>query len=539
MPNLVQHAKATATVLQAEFHVPFQVFDAATANQLWPEVDGAESLSSDNLARFAPFVGSRTAHVTLLPSGQLRLRIPLIVGDTTLVAESVLARIATTADNAAEEQSRLERWAQAVLDRLHQVELLRTHRLAEDDAKRQAKQAWELNLTLERLIRHLRIHRDPESNIAKILDAALPFVSAESVIWITNHFQSVQMRGEPLLSDDDARALIKSLRNSSQLRDTGLLMQSRTDDRDWAATLPQVTSLMVMTVPSGQRFGWLIAINKRGEATSSQFRAADAAGLAPFAALLGLLNKASDRFQELKDLLVGLTRSLASAVDAKDPYTYGHSERVARIAVELGRELRLGDEELSDLYLAGLLHDMGKIGIRDDVLCKSGPLTPEETAHIRQHPAIGHAILKDLKQINSVLPGVLYHHERYDGKGYPEGLSGEQIPRIARILAVADSFDAMSTSRPYRKGLSPASVEKILTDGASHQWDPRVIEAFHRAKLRLRSIHERGLGESLRQALDGALRDTGSSQFLPTNLRSLCLEPGSAAEPRVPEVACP
>ena len=164
-----------------------------------------------------------------------------------------------------------------------------------------------------------------------------------------------------------------------------------------------------------------------------------------------------------------LTRSLASAVDAKDPYTYGHSERVARIAVELGRELNLLEDELSDVYLAGLLHDVGKIGIRDEVLCKHGPLTPEETLHIQQHPGIGHSILKDLHQISSLLPGVLHHHERFDEAGYPAKLAGEQIPRIARILAVADSYDAMSTSRPYRKGVAPDRVEQILIEGSGER----------------------------------------------------------------------
>ena len=129
-----------------------------------------------------------------------------------------------------------------------------------------------------------------------------------------------------------------------------------------------------------------------------------------------------ERYRYIKDVLVGLTRSLTAAIDAKDEYTYGHSERVARAAVELGRELGLREAEQSDIYLAGLLHDIGKIGIRDDVLTKRGPLTDEEFKHIQQHPVIGHRILADLQAIAHLLPGVLYHHERYDGRGYPEGL---------------------------------------------------------------------------------------------------------------------
>ncbi len=520
MSHLLLHAKATATVLHQEFRVPFQVFDGGTATRLWPELTGHGDLRflSDDVGKFAGLVGSRQVQIAVLPSGKFRLRMPFAFGGTTLVAEGVLSRLSSSSDGTIEEQRRLECWAQAVLDRLLQAELLRSQRSAEDDLRRQLKHAWELNLTVERLVRHLRVHRDAATNISKILDAAFPFVGAQSLMWVSGNLDTVQVRGETLLADDDARDLAKTLRRSPELRDAGLLLCSNVGEASWGEPYRILRSVMVMTVPSGNSFGWVIAVNKNEDATSVGFRNSDAAALAPFTALIGFVNKACDRYQELKDLLVGLTRSLASAVDAKDPYTYGHSERVARIAVELGRELNLLEDELSDVYLAGLLHDVGKIGIRDEVLCKHGPLTPDETQHIQQHPEIGHSILKNLHQISSLLPGVLHHHERFDGAGYPAKLAGEQIPRIARILAVADSYDAMSTCRPYRKGLAPDRVEQILIDGSGEQWDPRFIEAFQRIVPRLRSIRERGLGESLRQALDGALRDTGSSRVLPVNL---------------------
>lgn len=520
MANLAHHAKAAATVLHEEFCVPFNVYDASNANRLWPELnlEGSSRITSDNIGKFAGLAGGRKVEVASLPSGQFRLRVPLQLGESTLIAEGVLARLATSGDAAIEEQTRLEHWAQAVLDRLLQAELLRAQRFAEDELKQQLKSAWELNLTVERLIRHLKIHRDPEMNLPKILEAALPFVRAQALVWVPGNLDVVQTRGETLLADDDARDLAKALRRLPELRDSGLLLCPRVSETTWGAAFPQLGSVLVMTVSSGNSFGWIIGVTARGADASSAFRNSDAAALAPFAALIGFLNKACDRYHDLKELLVGLTRSLASAVDAKDPYTYGHSERVARIAVELGRELHLGEEELSDLYLAGLLHDVGKIGIRDEVPCKHGPLTEEETLHIQQHPEIGHAILKDLHQISNVLPGVLHHHERFDGAGYPAKLTGEQIPRIARILAVADSYDAMSTSRPYRKGLAADRVEAILAEGSGQQWDPRIIEAFARIVPRLRSIRERGLGESLRQALDGALRDSGSSRVVPANL---------------------
>ena len=156
-------------------------------------------------------------------------------------------------------------------------------------------------------------------------------------------------------------------------------------------------------------------------------------------------------------------------------------------------------------YLAGLLHDVGKIGIDDDVLKKTGPLTPEEYRKIQSHVEIGVKILKDLKKLAHILPGVKHHHESLDGTGYPDHLCGNDIPLEARILAVADSFDAMSSSRPYRKRLSFAQIDKILQDGRGIQWDADVIDALFACRSELEAIRQKGLGESLIGAVDVTL----------------------------------
>jgi HD-GYP domain-containing protein (c-di-GMP phosphodiesterase class II) len=273
--------------------------------------------------------------------------------------------------------------------------------------------------------------------------------------------------------------------------------------------------------------GWVVALNKKDPTrpiladetvktpTPSRssiqpafvpFRRSDAALLTPFVALLELHQRSSGRYRDLQDLLVGLARSLTAAIDAKDSYTYGHSERVARIAVELGRELGLQEQELSDVFLAGLLHDIGKIGIRDAVLSKPGSLTPEEFEHVKQHATIGYSILQNLRPIIHLLPGVRNHHERYDGKGYPDNLAGDAIPLLARILAVADCYDAMTTNRPYRQALPVPEVEQILADGAGTQFDARVVAAFQACRQKIHGIRQRGVGESLRNALHDAMR---------------------------------
>ncbi len=206
----------------------------------------------------------------------------------------------------------------------------------------------------------------------------------------------------------------------------------------------------------------------------------------------------------LRETLFGVVRCLSTAIDAKDPYTCGHSERVARISVRLGQEMGLSRGEVSDLYLAGLLHDVGKIGIRDEVLLKSGPLAKDEYTHMKEHPITGDRIVSKIKRLSYLCAGVRSHHERYDGAGYPDGLAGESIPLMARIIAVADSCDAMMCARRYRPALSPAKIEAIFREGAGTQWDPVVVEHFMACRQELYSVCQRGLGQSVYMAVERA-----------------------------------
>lgn len=208
----------------------------------------------------------------------------------------------------------------------------------------------------------------------------------------------------------------------------------------------------------------------------------------------------------LKETLFGTIRCLSTAIDAKDPYTRGHSERVARIAVRLGKEMGLSDGEGCDLYLAGLLHDVGKIGSRDEVLLKPSSLTAEEYSHIQNHPVVGERIVASVPRLAYLSPGIRGHHERLDGKGYPDGLAGEAIPLMARILAVADSCDAMMSHRRYRPGLSQARIEAIFRKGAGTQWDPRIVESFFSCRYEIYEVCERGLGKSVYVAVERAAR---------------------------------
>lgn len=508
----ISRARAIATVLEGEFGAAFKIYSSTSGDLLWPQ-QSTENHSRTQSAEFANLIEQGRVQVSVLPSGHFGLRLPIQSRNASaLVAAGTIESISTNHADRQVEQRRIGHWSQAVLERLQQSELCCALRDAENDLKSQLKNSWELILSLERVVRHTRIHRNDNENCRDILSAAAQFANVEALIWVPQKVGPISIVGQSPLAEDDLRTLINVLRRERELMATGLLLVNEFGKSNWAVRYPAINNLMLFAVPKKHALGWVLAINKQSDSSDSNFRQTDAAALAPFASTLGLLARGASRYGELKELLVGLTQALASAVDAKDPYTYGHSERVARIAIELGKELGLSEDELSDLYLAGLLHDVGKIGIRDDVLTKGGTLTPEELEHIREHPVIGYSILKDLEQIQSILPGVLYHHERYDGGGYPRGLAGEEIPFLARILAVADGFDAMSSNRPYRKAMSAARVVEILTEGAGRQWDPRIIQAFTKIQQRIRNIQDRGLGESLRQALDGALRSEDSSK---------------------------
>ncbi len=171
--------------------------------------------------------------------------------------------------------------------------------------------------------------------------------------------------------------------------------------------------------------------------------------------------------------------ALAEAIEAKDIYTRGHSERVSKYSVILARELGLLPQEIEVIKKGALLHDIGKIGIKDSVLNKEGKLTSEEIAHIRTHPSRGFEICKTLKSFKRFLPIIRWHHERVDGNGNPDGLKGDQIPIAAKICSIADAFDAMTSNRPYRKGISPIQASVIFErEINSGQWEPKIVQVF-------------------------------------------------------------
>ena len=183
-------------------------------------------------------------------------------------------------------------------------------------------------------------------------------------------------------------------------------------------------------------------------------------------------------YDDLNAMFLGTLEALTASIDAKDTYTLGHSQRVAHLTQLLAEAVGLDEQVVTRMHVAGLVHDIGKIGVPEVVLTKPGKLTEEEFDWIRKHPEIGYRILKDIPRLRDILPGVLYHHERFDGQGYPEGIAGDDIPMVARLISLADAFDAMSSTRTYRATLSRPEVLQEILDCAGTQFDPELAPVF-------------------------------------------------------------
>ncbi len=185
--------------------------------------------------------------------------------------------------------------------------------------------------------------------------------------------------------------------------------------------------------------------------------------------------------EELENAYVSIVQALAVAIEARDPYTLGHSARVATYSLMIGEKIGLSKKELGELEVAALFHDVGKLRISDSILRKKQPLSPSELNAIKNHPLDGAAILQKVKPLQKYVDSVRHHHEHFDGGGYPDGLNGERIPLHSAIIAIADTYDAMTSTRPYRKAMSTSEALLELRKGRGKQFDPILLEAFFMA----------------------------------------------------------
>ena len=232
---------------------------------------------------------------------------------------------------------------------------------------------------------------------------------------------------------------------------------------------------------NGNFYGWigLVSFNLEEIFRRSELRLLDS-----MAEQIAVVITNSDLYRDLERFVINMVKSLVFAIEAKDDYTRGHSERVCQYSLLMGERLGFDEERKKILQWSSILHDSGKIGIPESILNKPWRLKDEEYQIIKNHPMKGHTILEPLEQLASSLPGMLHHHERYDGKGYPKGLKGKKIPLEARIIAVAVTFDAITSSRAYRPAKTPEEALKEIEKVAGTQLDPDLVKVFKEVFIR-------------------------------------------------------
>ncbi|MDD3628913.1 MAG: HD-GYP domain-containing protein, partial [Actinomycetota bacterium] len=226
----------------------------------------------------------------------------------------------------------------------------------------------------------------------------------------------------------------------------------------------------------GEKIIGLIAVS--GKTKGENLNSRDLKLLDILSTQAGLAISNAELFREREKILLQGVSTLVEAIEAKDPYSSGHSRRVAHYAECLCKELHLSEQIQKDIYLSSLLHDVGKIGITDEILLKPGKLTKEEFEIIQRHPQQGEAIVDHFTLMHDLLSGIRSHHERYDGKGYPNKLKGDEIPLPAKIIAIADTFDALTSHRPYRSAFTPDEAISIMMENRGTQFDPELLDAF-------------------------------------------------------------
>lgn len=245
------------------------------------------------------------------------------------------------------------------------------------------------------------------------------------------------------------------------------------------------STLMLLAVPLVVRDQVLGVIEVLNKTNGTPFTEEDCATLMTLATPSAMMLENARLYSDLKQAFLDTVRVIANAVEVRDPYTAGHTSRVMRIAREIAQELHWSSEQLENLEIGALLHDIGKIGVADTILRKPEGLTFDEYIEMQQHPIVGAQMLKGVSVLRPILPYILYHHERYDGTGYPFGLRGAEIPIEGRLLTIADTFDAMTSDRPYRRALTPEEAVAEIRSHRGTQFDPDLVDALVR-------VYERG-----------------------------------------------
>jgi len=359
---------------------------------------------------------------------------------------------------------------------------------------------YEELVLLHRISTNMRVTESDTNFLQLACDSLTDIVLVEGIAVLLERVVEGERRlvvaaGSGLIDIDDSMAAALHGRLTEEVtRGREALLDSEVDSPfryDWSDSVRNIIAVPLCAKDKGETgparrgrgavaiIGFMVAVNR---VDKPDFDSTDVKLFTSVASGGAVFIENGKLFNDLKELFVGSLKALTNSIDAKDQYTRGHSERVALIsrwiAERVAEHEPLEDDQIHKIYLAGLLHDIGKIGIDENVLRKNGKLTPEERACICRHPSIGASILRGIKQMREIVPGVLCHHERVDGRGYPEGLQGDEIPLTGKIVGLADSFDAMTSRRTYRDAMSVERALDEIRKGLGTQFDARLGTIF-------------------------------------------------------------
>jgi HD-GYP domain-containing protein (c-di-GMP phosphodiesterase class II) len=347
---------------------------------------------------------------------------------------------------------------------------------------------WEI---VERFARNVtRYEKDACRLLA--LEAVRDSIQADAVFWYPGSSdEPVEVAGMRELPVEWCLAFARKLIDGTPGLDGRLLRSVLPSVPSGAPFHPRSAALVRV---SRSKANWMVALNFVNQRS---FQAVDLRIMALVRRVLVNQRRCADLTGRMTETLSSLVQCLTTSIDAHLPHARGHSVRVAGLAVAIGKCLRLPESVLNDLYFASLVHDIGITSVPQSLLLKPEKLTDEEFARVKSYPLEGDHILAGIKPLAHLRPAVRHHHERYDGRGYPDGLAGDDIPLMARILGFADAFDAMRSARPHRPALAGSQVDETLVQGAGKQWDPQVVEQYLRGRSRFHALYEPGDGSAV------------------------------------------
>jgi HD-GYP domain-containing protein (c-di-GMP phosphodiesterase class II) len=376
-----------------------------------------------------------------------------------------------------------------------------------NDVSRKLAEGYEEITLYQRMASKIRVSQPSDAFFTATCSELLEFLDVEAIVALYCEKDNrtdpriVSLGAVPL---DDAQLLRLYHHFERELADgrEAVIANECQDSADLKALVPGVSNMILVPLRQGKKlYGVIAAFNKNDDV---EFYSTDVKLVSSVSGTIAVFVENTHLYDDLQQLMLGTVKALVSSIDAKDPYTCGHSERVAALSRRLGQQMGLPREDVDRIYLAGLLHDIGKIGVPEVILLKNGRLDPAEFDTMKTHPTIGARILAGVRELSGVIPGVLYHHERLDGRGYPKGLAPEAVPLDSRIIGLADAFDAMTSNRVYRPALPLEQVEMEIRRNTGTQFDVRCVDAL--MELGVAEVIEQMPRQNRDVALEATLR---------------------------------